>query len=175
MNLAYLKPFSPTDPFPLGKSNDPPPIQHDLWLRYKCDLGLGTIVKNCTGKRSIISRMNYNNYPCYTRKSQEKLCIDLQVLDKELKYQSGSCRIGCYGEASSETLFNMLLQDEALMVCWVGWFWCEPSAGPCCPARKATDSKKTHKEKWQKLRLAETYLRAYRITWSRRAASKPEW
>lgn len=41
------------------------------------------------------------------KKSKKRPCTDLEVLDKEIKYQFGLHSICCYGEASPETLCSI--------------------------------------------------------------------
>ena len=100
---AYLKHCSPTGTFPPGKPNDLPSV----FSRSKCDLGLKDNSQKLQREEIIYTPKWISHYSCSARRSQGRLRIDLQMLNKELKDQCGSCRTGCHGEASSETLFGV--------------------------------------------------------------------
>ena len=101
--MAYLKHCSPTGTFPPGKPNDLPSV----FSRSKCDSGLKDNSQKLQREEIIYTPKWISHYSCYARRSQGRLCIDLQMLNKELKDQFGSCRTGCHGEASSETPFSV--------------------------------------------------------------------
>ena len=101
--VAYLKHCSPTGTFPPGKPND----------RSKCDLGLKDNSQKLQREEIIYTAKWISHYSRYARRSQGRLCIDLQVFNKELKDQFGSYRTGCHGEASLETLFSVTAGSNA--------------------------------------------------------------